>query len=30
MTSLVARELGRNYIGCEMNKEYVDVSLNTR
>ena len=30
MTSLVARELGRNFIGCEMNKEYVDVSLNTQ
>ncbi|WP_245807445.1 DNA-methyltransferase [Campylobacter avium] len=28
MSSLVARELGRNFIGCEMNREYVDMSLN--
>ncbi len=29
MTSLVAKELGRNFIGCENNKNYVDTSLNT-
>ncbi|WP_104747524.1 DNA-methyltransferase [Helicobacter cetorum] len=27
MTSLVAKELNRNFIGCELNKEYVHESL---
>lgn len=27
-TSLIARELGRNFIGCELNKAYLDESLN--
>lgn len=27
MTSLCARDLGRNFIGCEKNSEYVDKSL---
>ena len=27
MTSLVARDLGRQFIGCEGNREYVDSSL---
>lgn len=26
-TSKVARELGRNSVGCELNKEYLDSSL---
>lgn len=30
MTSLVARDLGRQFIGCELNKDYVDSSLNIR
>ena len=28
ITSVVARDLGRNYIGCEQNIEFVDKSLN--
>lgn len=27
-TSIIARELGRNFIGCELNKAYLDESLN--
>ncbi len=30
MTSLVARDLERDFIGCEFNKEYVDSSLNIK
>ena len=30
MTSLVARDLGRHFIGCESNKDYVDSSLSIR
>ena len=24
MTSIVAKNLNRNYIGCELNKEYIE------
>lgn len=27
MTSLVAKELGRNFIGCEINENYLDKNL---
>lgn len=30
ITSRVARELDRNYIGCELNKEYLDSSLEVK